>query len=95
MNTGTRWITQPTLPLFDAPVFPSTRYQGSKLKLVNWIWDNIKGLKFDTALDAFGGTGCVSHMLKSKGKQVTYNDVLKFNYYIWPGPDRKRQDPSI
>ena len=82
MNTRTRWLTQPTLPLFDAPVFPSTRYQGSKLKLVNWIWDNIKELKFDTALDAFGGTGCVSHMLKSKGKQVTYNDILKFNYYI-------------
>ena len=82
MNTRTRWLTQPTLALFDVPVFPATRYQGSKLKLVNWIWDNIQGLEFDTALDAFGGTGCVSHMLKGKGKQVTYNDLLKFNYYI-------------
>ena len=82
MKTRTRWLTQQTLALFDVPLFPSTRYQGSKLKLVNWIWGNTKGLEFDTVLDAFGGTGCVSHMLKGKGKQVTYNDVLKFNYYI-------------
>lgn len=65
-----------------APPFPSTRYQGSKLKLVNWIWDCIKHLPFDTALDAFGGTGCVSHMLKSHGVQVTYNDLLRFNHLI-------------
>jgi adenine-specific DNA methylase len=33
-------------------------------------------------LDAFGGTGCVSYMYKQKNKQVFYNDILKFNYYI-------------
>lgn len=65
-----------------APTFPATRYQGSKLKLVNWIWDHIKDLPCDTALDAFGGTGCVSHTLKGKGVQVTYNDLLRFNYLI-------------
>ncbi len=62
--------------------FPSTRYQGSKYKIAEWIWDNIKNLNFNTALDAFGGTGCISHMLKRKGKQVFYNDLLKFNYII-------------
>jgi len=62
--------------------FPSTRYQGSKSKIVDWIWDNIKLLSFNTALDAFGGTGSVSYMLKSKGKSVTYNDILKFNHII-------------
>lgn len=66
----------------NAGVFPSTRYQGSKLKIVNWIWENIKDIQFHTALDAFGGTGCVAYMFKQKGKQVTYNDVLKFNWYI-------------
>jgi len=44
--------------------------------------ENIKDIQFHTALDAFGGTGCVAYMLKQKGKQVTYNDVLKFNWYI-------------
>jgi adenine-specific DNA methylase len=66
----------------DDAVFPSTRFQGSKLKIVDWIWNSIKELDFDTALDAFGGTGSVGYMLKTKGKQVTYNDILKFNWYI-------------
>jgi len=62
--------------------FPSTRFQGSKLKIVDWIWDAIKGLDFHTVLDAFGGTGSVGYMLKCKDKQVTYNDILKFNWLI-------------
>lgn len=66
----------------DDPVFPSTRFQGSKLKIADWIWDAIKDLDFHTALDAFGGTGSIGYMLKEKGKQVTYNDILKFNWYI-------------
>jgi len=66
----------------DDAIFPSTRFQGSKLKLVDWLWGAIKDLTFDTVLDAFGGTGCVGHMLKSRGKKVTYNDALKFNSYI-------------
>jgi len=68
--------------LEDNAIFPSTRFQGSKLKIVYWIWDAIKDLKFNTVLDAFGGTGSVGYMLKTKSKQVTYNDILKFNWYI-------------
>jgi adenine-specific DNA methylase len=62
--------------------FPSTRYQGSKAKLVDWIWDQISGLQFATCLDAFGGTGCVAYRLKQAGKQVAYNDILRFNHQI-------------
>ena len=62
--------------------FPSTRYQGSKAKLVDWIWDQIADLDFTTCLDAFGGTGAVSYRLKQAGKHVTYNDLLRFNYYF-------------
>jgi len=68
--------------LEDDAKFPSTRFQGSKLKIVNWIWGTIKDLNFDTALDAFGGTGSIGYVLKAKSKQVTYNDILKFNWYI-------------
>jgi len=64
------------------PVFPSTRYQGSKQKFIDWIWMCIKHLKFDTALDAFGGTGCVAYRLKQEGKAVVYNDILSFNSVI-------------
>jgi len=62
--------------------FPSTRYQGSKAKLVDWIWEQIADLDFTTCLDAFGGTGAVAYRLKQAGKRVTYNDLLRFNYYI-------------
>jgi adenine-specific DNA methylase len=61
---------------------PTTRYQGSKAKLVAWIWEHIKELDFLTVLDAFGGTGVVGYYLKQKGKQIFYNDYLKSNYYI-------------
>lgn len=62
--------------------FPSTRYQGSKQKFANWIWECIKDIPFHSALDAFGGTGSISFRLKEEGKLVTYNDILPFNTII-------------
>lgn len=62
--------------------FPSTRYQGSKAKFVDWIWHELSYIPFNTALDAFGGTGCVAYKLKDNGKTVTYNDILPFNSII-------------
>ena len=62
--------------------FPSTRYQGSKQKYAEWIWHCIEDIPFETALDAFGGTGCIARLLKREGKSVTYNDILKFNSII-------------
>lgn len=62
--------------------FPSTRYQGSKAKIINWIWKQISHLDFNTCLDAFGGTGVVAYRLKQEGKQVTYNELLRFNFHI-------------
>ena len=62
--------------------FPSTRYQGSKRRLLGWIASHICDLPFETALDVFGGTGAVSYLFKSMGKSVTYNDVLMSNQQI-------------
>jgi hypothetical protein len=73
---------QPTFFPSLTAEFPSTRYQGSKAKLVEWIWEQIGGLDFATCLDAFGGTGAVAYRLKQAGKRVTYNDLLRFNYYV-------------
>ncbi len=61
---------------------PSTRYVGSKQKIAEWIWNNISDLKFDSFLDLFGGTGVVGYTAKVNGKQVIFNDVLKFNHQI-------------
>jgi len=68
--------------LFRDARFPATRYQGSKRKLVHAIEQALGRLEFDTALDAFGGTGAVAWMLKARGKQVTYNDVHRFNHAV-------------
>jgi adenine-specific DNA methylase len=62
--------------------YPSTRYSGSKRRLLDWIWENVSDLEFNNVLDVFGGTGSVSLLFKKKGKTVYYNDLLKFNQII-------------
>ena len=62
--------------------FPTTRYQGSKRKILPWIYSAVKDLQFETALDAFGGSSSVSYLFKKMNKSVTYNDKLHFNYLI-------------
>lgn len=59
---------------------PSTRYQGSKRRILPWLYENLKDLKFETVLDGFGGTASVSYLFKWMGKQVTFNDILLSNY---------------
>jgi adenine-specific DNA-methyltransferase len=66
----------------DFEKFPVTRYQGSKRKIVSWIYENVKDVKFQSVLDGFGGSSTVSYLFKKMGKDVTYNDKLKFNYFI-------------
>ena len=62
--------------------FPTTRYQGSKRKILPWIYSIVKDLKFETALDVFGGSSSVSYLFKKMNKSVTYNDKLYFNHLI-------------
>jgi len=62
--------------------FPSTRYQGSKLKLLDWLWDGIRHLHFDSALDVFSGTSSVAYLFKVHGKTVTTNDYLSWNRQV-------------
>lgn len=56
--------------------FPSTRYMGSKRKLLNDIWDIASEFEFDTAVDLFSGSGIVSYMFKAHGKRVISNDYM-------------------
>ena len=65
-------------PWPDYSVFPRLRYMGSKHRLMPWIADVVSGLEFDSALDAFSGSGCVSYMFKTLGKSVRSNDFLQF-----------------
>lgn len=72
-----------TRPLPDGvKAYPQLRYMGSKYRLLDWIHETLCGLHFDTALDAFSGSGCVAYLLKRMGKQVTTNDFLLFPHLI-------------
>lgn len=58
--------------------YPQIRFMGSKFRLLPWLHDVFSELEFDTALDAFSGSGCVSYLLKCMGKEVHANDFLNF-----------------
>jgi adenine-specific DNA-methyltransferase len=62
--------------------FPTTRYRGSKRKLIPWIYEHLREIPFDSAADLFGGSAVVSYLFKKMGKRVFYNDLLRFNYHI-------------
>jgi adenine-specific DNA-methyltransferase len=61
-----------------ALAYPQLRFMGSKRRLLPWLRQILSDLAFDTALDAFSGSGCVSYLLKAMGKQVVSNDFLRF-----------------
>jgi adenine-specific DNA methylase len=75
-------VTHPTEHAANLGPFPPTRYQGSKRRLADAILEHLRHVTYTTVLDAFGGTGAVAYAFKQAGKQVTYNDVLRFNHQI-------------
>ena len=56
--------------------YPPTRYMGSKEKLLPYIQDVAAQFRFNSALDLFSGSGVVSYMFKTMGKQVFSNDYM-------------------
>ena len=58
--------------------YPRLRYMGSKYKVVPYLVEKLSDIPFESALDAFSGSGVVGYVLKSMGKQVTTNDFLNF-----------------
>jgi adenine-specific DNA-methyltransferase len=65
--------------LDELPKFPSTRYQGSKRKLICELNDALSDINFSSALDLFSGSGTVSLLLRFMGKTVTSNDYIAYN----------------
>jgi DNA adenine methylase/adenine-specific DNA-methyltransferase len=70
------------LPLPELPRrardYPQLRFMGSKHRLLPWLHEILGQVEFDTALDAFSGSGCVAYLFKNMGKEVTTNDFLHF-----------------
>ena len=55
-----------------------SNYVGSKRRLLTHIWDALEkeDVQFDSAFDAFSGSGMVSLLFKSMGKKTVSNDLL-------------------
>ena len=51
---------------------------GSKRRLLPWLYEILGALEFESALDPFCGSGCVSYLFKSMGKRVVSSDFLNF-----------------
>jgi len=62
--------------------FPGTRYMGSKYRVLPFILETLKDIQYDSVLDAFSGSACVSYMFKQQGKRVVSNDFMQFTYHF-------------
>jgi adenine-specific DNA-methyltransferase len=78
-------VVKEQLALFCEPsvserleAFPQIRFMGSKYRLLPWIHQVLRDLRFTSALDAFSGSGAVGYLLKAMGKDVVANDRLAF-----------------
>ena len=56
--------------------YPSTRFMGSKSKLLSEIWSVVSQFNVNTVVDLFSGSGVVGYMLKAQGKAVISNDYM-------------------
>lgn len=56
--------------------YPSTRWMGSKSKLLTHLQQATKNLQYKSVIDLFSGSGIVGYMFKSLGKQVISNDYM-------------------
>jgi len=56
--------------------YPTTRFMGSKNKLLTEIWSVVSQFNFESVTDLFSGSGVVGYMLKSHGKAVRSNDYM-------------------
>ncbi len=61
------------------PKFPTTRFQGSKRKILPELATALSTIEFETVLDMFSGSGIVSLMLRYIGKEVNSNDFMLYN----------------
>lgn len=63
-------------------LFPTTRYMGSKNKLLKYIWEVSSQFSFESVIDLFSGSGVVGYMYKSHGKAVLSNDYMAMGAVI-------------
>jgi adenine-specific DNA-methyltransferase len=63
----------------DLPTFPTTRYQGSKRKILSELATALSTIDYKNALDMFSGSGVVSLLFRTLCKNVSSNDFMLYN----------------
>ncbi len=71
-------LVPPPLP-DQALLYPTTRFMGSKNKLLSQIWGIASQFEYDDVVDLFSGSGVVGYMFKSQGKAVLSNDYMSMS----------------
>lgn len=61
------------------PKFPTTRYQGSKRKIIPQLYALFSELEGKKFVDLFSGSATVSLLARFMGKSVIANDYMKYN----------------
>lgn len=70
-------VNQEIIPLSkQVSAYPSTRFMGSKSKLLAEIWSVASQFDVNTVVDLFSGSGIVGYMFKAQGKSVISNDYM-------------------
>jgi len=66
--------------MMSASLPPTTRYQGSKRKLISWISECLGDRATGSVLDLMSGTASVAYYFKREGCRVACNDYIRCNY---------------
>jgi DNA adenine methylase len=73
-------VPETEAPDIQVSKFPSTRYMGSKQKLLDYIWEASSGFNANSVIDLFSGSGAVGYMFKAHGMKVISNDYMHMSY---------------
>jgi len=61
-------------------LYPSTRYMGSKQKLLPYILGIVEQFNVPTLVDLFSGSGVVSYLFKTLSKDLITNDYMNMSH---------------
>lgn len=64
---------------YPLPPFPATRFQGSKRKILSELASALGKLEYSKPLDMFSGSGVVSLLFRTIGKEVSSNDFMLYS----------------
>jgi hypothetical protein len=70
---------------FNYP-FPTTRYQGGKRTIIDWIWQNLVELNFDSVLDVFAAPALylrTAVVERSFGNKTTWDTPFEVHFHAF------------